>query len=66
MTPAGYRDMLLNAVRRADAGDDEALDGLAQYLSEIDHARQRLRDAGYGVVGTPINRQVDEVIARAG
>lgn len=63
MTPAGYRDMLINVIRRADAGDDEQLDGLAKYLSEIDRARQRLRDAGFGVIGTPITRQVDEVIA---
>lgn len=57
MTKEGWHDRL----RYATPEEQEVM---AEYLAQIDQARQILRDKGYGVVGTPIVDQVNEVLAK--
>ena len=65
MTADGWKLSILHAITQWVEHDDEtAINTLAAYLEEVDNARQALRDKGYGVTGTPVERQVEEVPAR--
>lgn len=61
MTEDGWRSAVLDAVRRADAGDPELLDLMAKLLAEQDAAKQELREIGYGCLGTPWRDVVEEI-----
>lgn len=62
MTEQGWRDAVLEAVRRAEAGDAKALTLMAQLLTEQDTAKATLCQAGFGVTGTPWPEVVAEII----
>lgn len=47
MTYEGWRILVLSAVRRADRGDNKALDLLARHLVDADKAKQIFRDIGH-------------------
>lgn len=61
MTKDGWRMAVVRAVNRYQAGDTRALDLLAQLLAEQDEAKGRLSEAGFGVIGTPWAKVVNEV-----
>lgn len=52
---------LEETVRRYNQGDRELLDGIAAYLAELDLAKQKLKNAGYGPAS--LSRMIDEAIA---
>lgn len=62
MTVEGWREIIIDAVRKADAGDAESLDLLAKTLEELDQAKQRLHDAGYGCTGMGILQVAYEIV----
>lgn len=53
MTAEGWRELVLDAVRRNDHGDSSQLGLLGRLLAEQDEAKQVLRDLGYGCIGMP-------------
>lgn len=53
MTRDGWAEVVLNAAEKHCDGDDSALNLLAKLLEEVDDAKQRLREIGFGVTGTP-------------
>lgn len=61
MTKDGCREAVLHAVREHDAGNDESLDLMAALLEEQDRAKNRLRELGYGVTGTPWSQMIDAI-----
>lgn len=56
-----WRERLRLIIEAYLAGDFRSFHLLAEYLTEVEAARQALRDMGFGVQGTPILRQVQEV-----
>ena len=56
MTEQGWRESVIRA-----ASDPEMLNLLSALLYEQDAAKQRLREKGYGVTGTPWREVVEEV-----
>ena len=65
VTAEGWRDVIIDAVRKVDTGDGSSIELLAKSLEELDRAKQRLHNAGFGVTGTNILRSVDEVLEYA-
>jgi hypothetical protein len=65
MTSDWWKNLVLDAVGKYDDGDWAQLDLLAQVLTEMDAAKQALRDKGYGVTGLSLLETVrQEVPAR--
>ena len=64
MTREGWRVLVVEAVRRADVGDNQRLDLLSQLLEEQDEAKQILRDAGIGCTGLGIKETAKEASDR--
>ena len=64
MTKQGWRTRIVEAVAELMLGEETRIDLMAAYLEEVDNARQALRDKGYGCIGMPIERQVEEVPSR--
>ena len=60
MNIAGWKELIAGAV-----ASPQRFDRLAAYLAEVDEGRQLLRDAGFGVTGTPIIEQVKQAIKAA-
>ena len=61
MRVSDWKMLVVEAVDLHNKGDSGRLDNIATYLDEVDRARQKLRDMGYGVTGTPILEQVRQV-----
>lgn len=58
MTAQEWTKLILDAARDPNG---PRLGILARYLEEVDMARERLKELGFGVTGTPIAKQVEEV-----
>ena len=54
MMAQGWRELILDAVAKAQAGDESQLDLLARHLEMCDEAKQELRNRGYGWTGLDI------------
>lgn len=61
MTQEGWREAVLAAVRRHDAGDSTLLELMAKLLTEQDAAKNRLQDIGYGCTGMSWAKVVEEI-----
>jgi hypothetical protein len=61
LTPEGWRALVADAVRRAQAGDPELVELIARVLSEQDEAKHRLRELGFGCIGMPWAEVVDAI-----
>jgi hypothetical protein len=64
MTEAGWKEAILEAVRRAETGDRTLLNLMALLLTEQDQAKQQLRELGYGCIGMSWLDVVAEIRAR--
>lgn len=65
MTREGWRELILDVFATYSAGDPGALELLTDLLAEQDEAKQRLRVKGYGCIGMPWLRTIEEVPRRA-
>lgn len=54
MKAEGYKQLVIQSVSDAAAGDPSALNLLAKHLEMVDNAKQELRNAGYGWLGLDI------------
>lgn len=61
MTQQGWRQIVIEAVRRADDGDPKLLDLTAQVLAEQDRAKHKIRELGFGCTGMPWSEMYDEI-----
>lgn len=62
MKAEGWREVILDVIVRVLEGDELELDRWAQEMADLDTAKQRLHDAGFGVTGTSLLRSVNEVL----
>lgn len=53
MTAEGWMDLVLEAFDRHDRGDHELINLVVRLLAEQDEAKNALREAGFGSIGTP-------------
>lgn len=59
MTLDGWRDLVIEAVRR-----QESVDLLSRLLAEQDRAKSRLSALGFGCIGMPWAEVIDEIEQR--
>jgi len=56
-----WKELIIQAVQKAETGDIKQLDLLAQNLEMLDETKQLLRDKGYGFSGLDIFKTVEEI-----
>lgn len=61
MTREGWREIVLEAVKRHESGDDELLGLLSRLLCEQDVAKARLQQMGIACCGMPWASVVDAI-----
>lgn len=66
MTKEGWHDLVIQAVARANAGDQELLNLLSSLLEEVDIAKQALRDRGYGWTGLGLLETIQTQVGYCG
>lgn len=64
MTAEGWKDAILMAVRNHDDGDADLLNLMSRLLEEQDIAKATLNTLGFGCVGMPWLKVVNEIRCR--